>query len=476
MPPPTPPPNPVEGEHAPIDSASLQAAFRRLRPGGSTEASPEARPETETETETGYAADHADAGPAAAAPTPPSGRPPRAEHPGRWRSALRPRPRRRAGAPADARRGEPGIHQFVPNLHAGDAVGRHTQRLRDAIVARGIPSRIYVQGTEAMTASETEEFSAYAATGHPGDVLVYQFATASDLAPWLTARQETLVVNYHNVTPPELYEPWDREIARIQQRARRELHVMAPRTALAIADSTFNVADLTAAGYGATAVVPPIAAITLGRPPAAGATSGSADPAARTRSTAQGRGARWLCVGRLAPNKAVEDALMALVVTRARHDRDATLTVVGKPVQEAYHGALRRFVADMGLEQAVTFRGHISDDEVASAFDQADLLIVPSVHEGFCVPMVEAMAVGLPVVASRSGVSRDVLGEAGIMVDTHDPEALADAIAGLLADPVRYTALARAGQGQLRALDLVGSGDRIVDLVLALRGDGAPPR
>jgi len=462
MPPSTPPSNPTEGDHPPIDSASLQAAFRRLRPGGSTEASPEARPEPE-------AGHDADPRPAAAAPTPPSGRPPRAEHRGRWRS----RPRRRATAPPDPRPGEPGIHQFVPNLHAGDAVGRHTQRLRDAIVARGIPSRIYVQGTEAMTASETEEFSAYAATSHPGDVLVYQFATASDLAPWLTARQETLVVNYHNVTPPELYEPWDRDIARIQQRARRELHVMAPRTALAIADSTFNVADLTAAGYGATAVVAPIAAITLGRP-VAGATRGAADPAVRTRSIAQGRGARWLCVGRLAPNKAVEDALMALVVTRARHDRAATLTVVGKPVQEGYHGALRRFVADMGLEQAVTFRGHVSDDEVASAFDQADLLIVPSVHEGFCVPMVEAMAVGLPVVASRSGVSRDVLGEAGIMVDTHDPETLADAIAGLLADPVRYAALARAGQGQLRALDLVGSGDRIVDLVLALRGDGAP--
>jgi len=462
MPPSTPPSNPTEGDHPPIDSASLQAAFRRLRPDGSTEASPEARPEPE-------AGHDADPRPAAAAPTPPSGRPPRAEHRGRWRS----RPRRRATAPPDPRPGEPGIHQFVPNLHAGDAVGRHTQRLRDAIVARGIPSRIYVQGTEAMTASETEEFSAYAATSHPGDVLVYQFATASDLAPWLTARQETLVVNYHNVTPPELYEPWDRDIARIQQRARRELHVMAPRTALAIADSTFNVADLTAAGYGATAVVAPIAAITLGRP-AAGATRGAADPAVRTRSIAQGRGARWLCVGRLAPNKAVEDALMALVVTRARHDRAATLTVVGKPVQEGYHGALRRFVADMGLEQAVTFRGHVSDDEVASAFDQADLLIVPSVHEGFCVPMVEAMAVGLPVVASRSGVSRDVLGEAGIMVDTHDPETLADVIAGLLADPVRYAALARAGQGQLRALDLVGSGDRIVDLVLALRGDGAP--
>jgi glycosyltransferase involved in cell wall biosynthesis len=364
-----------------------------------------------------------------------------------------------------------GIHQFVPNLHAGDAVGRHTQRLRDTIIARGIPSRIYVQGTDPQTASETEEFSAYPEASQPGDVLVYQFATASDLAPWLASRPETLVINYHNVTPPELFAPWDSHVAQIQQRARGELHLMASRTALAIADSSFNVTDLTDAGYGITAVVPPSAATDLhapGFPDRAGA------PLPSVHTIPRGRGARWLCVGRLAPNKAVEDALMALAVTRAGHDPAATLTVVGKPVQEAYSNALRQFVSDMGLEQAVTFRGHVSDDELAAAFAQADVLVVPSVHEGFCVPLVEAMAVGLPVVASQDGVSRDVLGEAGIMADTHNPTTLAGCIAELLGNAARYDGLAAAGRAQLRVLDLPSAGDRIVDLVLALRrGDGS---
>jgi glycosyltransferase involved in cell wall biosynthesis len=128
----------------------------------------------------------------------------------------------------------------------------------------------------------------------------------------------------------------------------------------------------------------------------------------------------------------------------------------------------------MGLEQAVTFRGHVSDDELAAAFAQADVLVVPSVHEGFCVPLVEAMAVGLPVVASQDGVSRDVLGEAGIMADTHNPTTLAGCIAELLGNAARYDGLAAAGRAQLRVLDLPSAGDRIVDLVLALRrGDGS---
>jgi glycosyltransferase involved in cell wall biosynthesis len=325
-----------------------------------------------------------------------------------------------------------------------------------------------VQETDPETASETEDFSAYAAASQPGDVLVYQFATASDLAQWLVSRSEPLVVNYHNVTPPLLFAPWDRQVARIQQRARDELHLMARRTSLAIADSSFNVADLSAAGFGTTAVVPPLAAIDPGAPERR-ATRGASPE--RGRTIPVGRGARWLCLGRLAPNKAVEDAVMALVVTRARRDPAATLTVVGKPVQEAYSNALHRFASDVGLEGAVTFRGHVGDDELEMVFDQADVLVVPSVHEGFCVPLVEAMAVGLPVVASRDGVSRDVLGEAGIMVDTHNPETLADAIADLLGDAPRYDALVAAGRDQLRLLDLASAGDRIVDLVVAL-GDG----
>ena len=135
-----------------------------------------------------------------------------------------------------------GVHHFVPVLHRGDAVGRHTLRLRDATWARGFSSNIFVDVVQDDTAEDTLPVLAYRDVAEPGDVVVYQFATASMMAPWLAGRTETLVVNYHNVTPPELMEPWDHHLALGQARAQGDLEVLAPRTTLAVADSGYNEA------------------------------------------------------------------------------------------------------------------------------------------------------------------------------------------------------------------------------------------
>jgi glycosyltransferase involved in cell wall biosynthesis len=354
-----------------------------------------------------------------------------------------------------------GVHQFVPMLHRGDAVGRHTRRLRDLFAARGIASRIYVEMVDPETAAETELAITYPDHAEPGDVAVYQLATASSMAPWLAARPETLVVNYHNITPPELVASWNNPLARGQLRAQAELRLLAPRTALAVADSAYNREDLVAAGFANSVVVPPSAA--LGRDVLDAAPRG-----ARTRATGE-RGARWLSVGRVAPNKAVDQTVIALMVTRAHWDPDASLHIVGKPAIASYDDALHRYVAEMGLAEAVTFAGHASDATVAAAYAQADVLVVTSVHEGFCVPVTEAMAVGLPVVAYAQGAIPEVLGGAGVLVDSVDPYRLAATIAELLADPARCEELADAGRRQLAALDLEGAGERFVDLVCALR-------
>ena len=95
-----------------------------------------------------------------------------------------------------------GIHHFVPVLHRGDAVGRHTLRLREATRARGFPSEIFVDTVDEETVDETVPVLSYPDAADPDDVVVYQFATASAMAPWLAGRSETLVVNYHNITPP----------------------------------------------------------------------------------------------------------------------------------------------------------------------------------------------------------------------------------------------------------------------------------
>jgi glycosyltransferase involved in cell wall biosynthesis len=356
-----------------------------------------------------------------------------------------------------------GVHHFVPVLHRGDAVGRHTLRLRDATRRRGLESNIFVDVVQDETADETLPAISYADQAHRGDVVVYQFATASLMAPWLAGRTETLVVNYHNITPPELMAPWDHHLALGQERAREDLAVLAPRTMLAIADSAYNETHLAEAGFAATAVVPPSAAVGDDVTPAP-RRDAVAPPRPDTRA-----GAVWLAVGRVAPNKALEHTIAALAVARQRNDAAASLRIVGKPATDAYERALRRYVADLGLEDAVTFAGYATDAAVAAAYTTADVLVVTSEHEGFGVPVVEAMAAGLPVVAYDQGAVPEVLGDAGVLVSSHDPYALADAIGVLLADPTRRTSLAEAGRRRFAELDLPNAADRFVDLLVTVQ-------
>lgn len=348
------------------------------------------------------------------------------------------------------------VHQFVPMLHRDDAVGRHTLRLRDVLAARGVESRIYVEMVDPETEAETSVFPRYAEQAQRGDILLYQFATASAMAPWLAERRETLVVNYHNVTPPEYYAAWNNPMARHQLRALHERAHLAPRTSLGIAVSAFNEAELRSAGYARTAVVPPAAVA-----PTSGVDVGD-------RADSSGGGARWICVGRVAPNKGIELALMALLVTRSHLDSGATLQVVGRPVVPAYSRALERFVDELGIRDAVTFCGGISDAELVAAMGASDVLIMGSRHEGFGVPVIEAMTMGLPVVANREGALPEIVGDAGLLVDATDPYALSEAATRAASNGELRRSLAEAGSKRVKELDLPTAGDRAVDLITAL--------
>jgi glycosyltransferase involved in cell wall biosynthesis len=175
-----------------------------------------------------------------------------------------------------------------------------------------------------------------------------------------------------------------------------------------------------------------------------------------------------LAIGRVSPNKGLESTIAALAVARAHGDPAATLQLIGKPATEPYVAALHRYVAELGLATAVQFAGHASDATVASAYAAADVLVVTSEHEGFCVPVVEAMAAGLPVVAFDQGAVPEVLGGAGVLVPDKDPYAMAAAIAALLRDTPRRNAVIEAGRRRLAGLHLDSAADRFVDLLVSL--------
>jgi glycosyltransferase involved in cell wall biosynthesis len=150
-------------------------------------------------------------------------------------------------------------------------------------------------------------------------------------------------------------------------------------------------------------------------------------------------------------------------VTHAHYNPEATLEVVGRPVVPAYTRALERFVDELGLRHAVSFRGQVSDDDLVSAMVAADVLVMPSQHEGFGVPVIEAMAMGLPVVANRAGALPEIVGDAGLVVDALNPYATSAAIEKLRRSADLRRTLDVNAQRRVETLDLPSAADRIVD-------------
>jgi glycosyltransferase involved in cell wall biosynthesis len=157
------------------------------------------------------------------------------------------------------------------------------------------------------------------------------------------------------------------------------------------------------------------------------------DVADREGATRDGS-ARLLTVAALAEKKGLTDLLEAIAQLRRTHA--VTLDLVGEGDQRA---ALEERVRSLGLDQVVRLRGALGKREVAELMRQADLFVLPSLFENLPCVLLEAMASGLPFVATRvGGVPVLLRGEYGILTEPGDPAALAASIAGALDRPERF--------------------------------------
>ena len=174
------------------------------------------------------------------------------------------------------------------------------------------------------------------------------------------------------------------------------------------------------------------------------------------------RGAHWLFVGRISPNKCHHDVLAAFAVYRRHHDPGARLTLVGSPAIHSYWEALLALADDLGLGPSVTFLTRADDAELAACYEDADVFVCLSEHEGFCVPILEAMAHGTPVVAYAAAAVPDTVGRAGVLLSDKDPALVASAVHRLLSDEGHRAKLTAAGFGRVLASSIESTSARFV--------------
>ena len=354
-----------------------------------------------------------------------------------------------------------GIHQFVPTFEPG-AVGAHMLHVRRVVREMGLDSEIFAEHRRWPGLTDVEEYRRYGRSfpAAPGDVLLYQTAIGSVVADFVLDRPERLAVNYHNITPVRFFAQWEPDVVHGVAWGRAQLAAMADRAVLGIADSAFNERELTALGYRRTTVAPVLVDVA--------AFDRGVDRAAEA-ALAGGRTA-WLFVGRVAPNKAHHDLVKAFAAYRRAYDPDAVLRLVGPPSSAAYSEALRSFVDALGLTGAVELTGPVSDAALAAHYRAADVFVCVSDHEGFCVPLLEAMHHRLPIVAYASSAVPETLADAGIVLASKAPTTVAAAVHRVVADAGLRAALVAAGIRRLADFDLKVTTARMADALAGLIG------
>jgi glycosyltransferase involved in cell wall biosynthesis len=247
---------------------------------------------------------------------------------------------------------------------------------------------------------------------------------------------------YHNITPPEYFIGVHKDLVRLCFRGRRELTAYIPRCEIALGDSEYNRQELEGLGFASTAVLPVVPDfVHLDLPP--------------NTMTADAFDDGWtniLFVGRVIPNKKLEDAIRAFHVYRTRHNPRARLLFVGSYSGfEKYLAMLHGLIARLGTPD-VHFLGHVTNEELTALYDVADLFLCASEHEGFCVPLVESFYKGVPVLAYAATAVPATMDGGGVLYETKDPFRIARLMAGILEHPDVEEAVIRSQDAALARL------------------------
>ena len=332
------------------------------------------------------------------------------------------------------------INQWVPAAHRGDAIGDSARRVRDILRAAGHDSELYALTIDEDLRDEVRPFSD--AGARQGHVTIFHFALPSPMTEAFASLTGIKVLQYHNITPAAFFAPYDAQMFRLAALGRDELRSLAGRIDLALGDSEFNRQELDALGFTRTGVMP--IAVNLARLTHA--------PRRPALEKILGDGLiNFLFVGRIVPNKRIEDHIRLAELYKRYVDSYYRFVFVGRyDALPRYYHAIRALILQYRmLPERFLFTGPVADDDLAAYYRWADVYVSLSEHEGFCVPLVEAMAADVPVLAYAAGAVPETLGGAGVLFSPKDLELAAEMIGTLVYDrPVRTRII----EGQRRRL------------------------
>lgn len=314
---------------------------------------------------------------------------------------------------------------LTPSLVDGDAVGNDVIGMQNVLAKHDYTVQVFAEGWSTSTTSVKHVSEVKDFVSRSLDILIYHYSVGWDAGlNLLQTLKCQKVIKYHNVTPPSYYENISIDFVHACKAGREQLALIADIPgALYLSDSQYNASELLALGVheSRSSVLPPFHYIDQLHCVACDFTV--------LDRFVDGR-FNILMVGRVVPNKGHSSLIDAFNVYYKNYNRSSRLLIVGKEDDrlETYNKFLHAKVKDLGLEEAVIFTGGVSVAELKSYYLASDAFMITSEHEGFCVPLVEAMSAKIPIVAYGSTAIPATVGKAGLVWEQPDPFLLAGSL------------------------------------------------
>ena len=320
---------------------------------------------------------------------------------------------------------------LTPSITTGDAVSNDVLGMHRVLKARGYDVRVFAEGRALDKPRVWPSPQIGSFLKKATDLLIYHhsraWAPGLDLLSNLKCRK---IIKYHNVTPPEFFVRYNTDYAAMCAEGRQQIEpVSCSGCDLFLSASAYNMRELLEAGASPSRsfVVPPFHHIDR---------LNSIEPD-RELLNRYDDGCTNICmVGRVSPNKSHPALIEAFAAYHHDYNPNSRLIIVGKEeVRLAKYSTLLRSMARrLDLQDDVIFTGEVSDRALRAYYAAAHVFMITSEHEGFCVPLVEAMAMKIPIVAYASTAIPETVGSAGLVWEERNPYLLAESIKSIVGD------------------------------------------
>lgn len=317
------------------------------------------------------------------------------------------------------------VIQLLTTVSFGDAVSNDTIALKDAIKKMGFKTNVYAENIDSRLPKNTAEHVSKLNNVKKDDVIIYHKSTGTDLSFKLEKYDCRKIMIYHNVTPPEFFRPYNSAAASLTEYGLEGVKHLNDKIDYCLAVSSFNKSDLINMGYTCPIDIRPILI--------------PFDDYKKTpdeETVRKYKSDDWtniVFVGRIAPNKKQENLIRAFYQYKKINPKSRLIMVGSFSGMENYYERLEKYVKALDLDDVI-FTGHIKFSEILAYYKVADVFLCMSEHEGFCVPLVEAMFFDVPIVAYDTSAISDTLGGSGILLKDNDPVFTAEIINRLVND------------------------------------------